>query len=58
MSRLDTNGIAKSHALHPQRSFSRIPKDGHDERGSLSGSDDGNFAPYLDARKLEGDNEG
>ena len=54
--RLDTSGIAES--LHSQRSFSRIPKDGHDEQGSPSGSDAGNFAPYLDARKLEGDNEG
>ena len=58
MSRVDTNGTAKAHVLTPQNSFnSAIPKDGHDERGSLSGSDDGSYAPYPDGLKNDVDNE-
>lgn len=61
MSRIDVDSRRKTHvpAAQPAGSFySGVQKDGRDEQGSLSGSEDGNYAQYPDVLKVEMDHEG
>lgn len=61
MSHIVIDNARKIHiptALHTSPLYMSAHPDGQDERGSLSGSEDGSYVQYAEMLKVETDNEG
>ena len=58
MNRYNNYGLAQPHASAPNNFSQNFKSERHDDRASLSGSEDSNYGLYADTHKTEADIEG